>query len=137
LALPALEGAEVISIRGLQACAVRLSRLDVERTESDAMERAARDIEAIVKAIESPSGDERGTGRRGRETATSAAPGHRVKGHSMVISTVGSMAVVRELGTAARSPDPFLSAAARRSAPAIAERIGQMFVQLVSGMRND
>ena len=127
----------MISIDGLQAFADRLSRLDVGRAKSDALERAACDIEAIVKAIESPTADELGSGRRGRETAASITIAHHAKGHYAVIGAASSEAVMRELGGAARPPDPFLSAAARRSAPAIAERIGQMFGRLISGVRND
>jgi hypothetical protein len=54
-----------------------------------------------------------------------------------VIGAAGSAAVTRELGSAARSPEPFLSAAARQSGPAVAERIGQMFAQMLSRTRND
>jgi hypothetical protein len=127
----------VISIDGLQAFADRLSRLDAGRTEGDALKQAARDIEATVKAIASPPADERGTRRRGRETAASAAISHCVNEHSAVIGATGSAAVTRELGSAPSPPDPFLSVAARQSGPAIAERIGQMFAQLVSGVRDD
>jgi len=137
LAHATLEGAEVISIDGLQAFADRLSRLDVGRTEADALDYAARDIEATVKAIASPPADEGGTRRRGRETAASAAISHRINEHSAEIGATGSAAVTRQLGSAARSPDPFLSVAARQSGPAIAERIGQMFAQLLSRARND
>jgi hypothetical protein len=124
----------VISIDGLHAFADRLSRLDVGRTEADVLEQAARDLEESVKAIASPPADEGGTNRRGRKTAASATISHRIDEHTAVIGAVGSAAVTRELGSATRPPDPVLSTAARQSGPAIAERIGQIFAQLVSGM---
>jgi len=127
----------LISIDGLQLFADRLSRLDVGRTEADALDQAARDIEATVKAIASPAAGEGGTRRRGREIAASAAVSHCINQHSAVIGAAGSAAVTRELGSAARSPEPFLSAAARQSGPAVAERIGQMFAQMLSRTRND
>ena len=127
----------MISIDGLHAFADRLSRLDVGRTEADVLEQAARDLEESVKAIASPRAGEGGMSRRGRETAASAAISHRIDEHSATIGAVGPAAVTRELGSATKPPDPVLSAAARQSGPAIAERIGQMFAQLVSGVRND
>jgi hypothetical protein len=137
LAQSTLEGATVILIDGLQAVADRLSRLDVGRTQADALERAARDIEAVVDVLARPPGDAGATCGHGRSTAASVGVSHRIDGHSAVIGATGSMAVTRELGTAARPPDPFLSVAARQSGPAIAERIGQMFARLMSEMRND
>jgi hypothetical protein len=127
----------VISIDGLHAFADRLSRLDIGHAEADALEQAARDLEASVKAVASPPADEGATSRRGHRTAVSAAISHRIDDHSAIIGAVGFVAVTRELGSATRPPDPVLSAAARQSGPAIAERIGQIFAQLVSGMRND
>lgn len=44
----------MISIDGLRAFSDRLSRLDVGRTEADARDQAARDIEATAEAIASP-----------------------------------------------------------------------------------
>jgi hypothetical protein len=137
LAQSTLEGATVISINGLQAVADRLSRLDVDRTQADALERAARDIETVVDVLVRPSADVGATCGDGRSTEASVGVSHRIDGHSAVIGTTGPMAVTRELGTAARPPDPFLSVAARQSGPVIAERIGQMFAQLMSEMRND
>jgi hypothetical protein len=127
----------VISIKGLRAVADRLSRVDVGRTQADALERAARDIEAVVDVLARPSADVGATCGDGRSTAASAGVSHRIDGHSAVIGAAGPMAVTRELGTAARPPDPFLSVAARQSGPVIAERIGQMFARLMSEMRND
>ena len=127
----------MISIDGLQAVADRLSRFDVGRTQADALERAARDIEAVVDVLARPSADVGVTCGHGRSTAASVGVSHRIDGHSAVIGATGPMAVTRELGTAARPPDPFLSVAARQSGPAIAERIGQMFARLMSEMTND
>ena len=122
----------MISIEGLQSVADRLSRLDVASTQADALERAARDIEAIVNVLARPSADVGATCGHGRSTAASVGVSHHIDGHSAVIGATGRMAVTRELGTAARPPDPFLSVAARLSGPAITERIGQMFAQLMS-----
>jgi hypothetical protein len=124
----------VISIDGLLVFTDRLSRLDVQRTESDALERAACDIESVVKAMASPSANQFVADVRGRETAASAAIAHSMREHSVVIGAAGSMAVAREFGTATKAPDPLLSVAARQSAPAIVEHIGRMFAQLVSGL---
>ena len=124
----------MISIGGLKAFADRLSCLGVGHTETDALEQAARDLEATVKAIAASPADEGGASRRGRATATAAVVSHRVDEHSAVIGSADSVAVTRELGSAGRPPDPFLGVAGRQSGPAIAERIGQIFAQLVSGL---
>lgn len=127
----------MISIDGLQAVADRLSRLEVGRTQADALERAACDIEAVVDVLARPPAGVGATCEHGRSTAASVGVSHRIDENSAVIGAAGSMAVTRELGTAARPPDPFLGVAARRSGPAIAERIGQVFARLMSEMRND
>jgi hypothetical protein len=127
----------VISIDGLQAVADRLSRLDFGRTQALALERAARDIEAVVAVLARCPADLGATGGRRCSTAASVGVSHRTDGHSAVIGATEPTAVARELGTAATPPDPFLSVAARRAGPAIAERVGQMFARLMSEMPND
>jgi len=98
----------VISIDGLRALADRLSRLDVGRTEADALDQAARDIEAAVKAIASfPPSDEAGTRRRGRETAASAVISHRITEHCAVIGAAGHWRQQESLGPSRGSPIPF------------------------------
>ena len=127
----------MISIDGLRAVANRLSRLEVGRTKAHALERAARDIEALVDELARGPDDAGATRGQGRSTASSLSVSHRADGHSAVIGATEPMAVMRELGTAARPPDPFLSVAARQSGPAIAELIGQMFARLMSEIKND
>jgi hypothetical protein len=132
-----LEGVTVISIDGLQALSGRLSRLDIGRAQADALKQATRDIVAVVDVFSRPPADEGATYRHGRSTAVSAGVSHHVDEHSVVIDATGTMAVTREVGAAVTPPDPLLSVAARRSGPAIADHIGQMFARLISEMRND
>ncbi len=127
----------MISVRDLRAFTVRLSRLDVGRTEENAVEEVTRDIEATVKLLVRPVDYGRRSHHHGREAAALTAISHRVDERSAVIGATDSSAVVRELGSIAKSPDPFLSAAARQSGPAVAERIGRMFAELMSGMQSD
>jgi hypothetical protein len=127
----------VISIDGLQTFVDRLSRLDVGRAEADALERAARDLEASVNAIASIQSGEASTKQTGRKTGASVALSCRISDHSVVIGAADSAAITREVGCAANLPDPILSRVARQSGQAIAERIGQTFVQLVSEIQND
>jgi hypothetical protein len=127
----------VISIDGLLVVADRLSRLEVGRTETEALERAACDIEAVVDVLARPPADVGAAYRHGRSSAASTDVSHRIDEHSAVIGATESLAVTRELGTAARPPDPLLSVAARYCGPAVAEHIGQMFARLISEIRND
>jgi hypothetical protein len=137
LAHSTLEGTKVISIDGLQALVDRLSRLDVGRTETDALEHGARDLKADADAINSTSVAESEPERRGCESGASAGLSYRINDHSVIIGTTDSAAIAREVGGVANQPDPSLSVAAQQSGLIIAERIGQMFAQLVAGIRND
>jgi hypothetical protein len=127
----------VISINGLHAFVNRLSHADIERTEADALEQAAHNLEESVKAGVSSLPDNYGTNPHGREAAMSASISRRTDVHSAVIGAVGSAAVTRELGSATQPPDHVLGAATRQSGSAIAERIGQVFAQLLTEMLND
>jgi hypothetical protein len=127
----------VISIDDLQALVDRLSRFDVGRTETDALERGAHDLKAGADAISSTLVGEGGPERHGCESGVSAILSYRINDHSVVIGTTDFAAIAREVGGVANQPDPSLSVAAQQSGPVIAERIGQMFAQLVAGIQND
>ena len=127
----------MISIDGLYVFAERLSRLNVRRTEADVLEEAARDLELSVKAIVSSLDPGSGLTQHRRTAATSLTVPRRSDEHSVTIGAIGSRMVTREPGSAKRHPNAILSAVARQSGPAIAERIGQIFAELLSGMRYD
>ena len=127
----------MISIDGLYAFADRLSRLDVIRTEAGALEEAARHLELNVKAIVSSLDPDSSVSQRRRTTARSPSVSRRSDEHSVIIGAIGSPMVSKELESATRHPSPLLSAVARQSGPAVAARIGQIFAELLSGLRYD
>ena len=105
--------------------------------QADAAEQAVRDIEATVEVLALTADYGEGTRQHECEVEALAAISYRIDEQSTVISTTDTAAVARALGSAAKSPDPFLSVAARQSGPAVAGRIERTFAELMSGMQND
>ena len=127
----------MIAIDGLQVFANRLSRLDIGRAEADAVEQAAQVLEARAKAIASSSTNKGDMGYWGCDTAASVAISHHTAEYFAAIGTADPAAAIREFGSARMPPQPILGTAARQVGPALAERIGQMFAQLMSEVLND
>jgi hypothetical protein len=126
----------MISIDGLQAFADRLSRLDLGRAGAEALKQAAHSLAGSINAAASPPVGQSGPRRRENDAMPGADVSCRIREHSVVIAAAVPALVEREVGSTSNPPDPIQSATARQSAPAIAERIGQMFVRVMSDMEN-
>ena len=123
----------MISIEGLQAFADRLAGLDVGRTAAEALRQAAHNLAGSVNSkTASPPIEQSAPTRREHDAMPWAGASYRIGEHSAEIIVTDAALVEREVGSATNSPDPILSVAARQSAPAIAQRVGQVLSRLMS-----
>jgi negative regulator of sigma E activity len=105
-------------VRGLREAEARLAGLDIAQAVTDALDAAAKGLEAkVTEVLSHPPGTDHSVPWL-RTGALRASISHVTDGNVAVVGSTSDVAVDQELGTRTIPPRPFLASTAANSAEA-------------------